>query len=94
MSQVITKITSDGQSLIHTGPASVGSVTLVAGVAAIATCQITDAVSAGGGTDIVTNLSALTSDSKTIQFNGVKVTTGVYLEAIAGAGATVIVELI
>jgi len=94
MSQVITKITADGQSLIYSGPAAVGSVTLVAAAGAAAACQITDAITSGGSDDIVVNLTAVAGTSISISFSGVKATTGVYLEAISGVGAALIVELI
>lgn len=70
-----------------------GTVTLVAGNAT-ATCQITDATAGGGSVDIVTNLSTAANGSVSIPFSGADAQDGVYLEAIAGSGATVIVELL
>ncbi len=90
MSNTISRTTTGA---FVAGPASVGAVTLVAG-GATATCQITDATAGGGSVDIVTNLSTAANGSVSIPFKGVDAQDGVYLEAIAGSGATVIVELL
>ena len=91
MSQVTSR-TSAGAH--HSGSCRVGTIVLAAGASAAARATVTDAT-AGSSTDYIAyDIAAVAGTSIAIPFHGVDANNGVYLEAISGAGARVIVEII
>jgi hypothetical protein len=86
-------VSGAAQGALH-GSGRVGVIILVAGVGAAARCQITDATAASGTVDIIEDLAAVQGTSVVVPLSGVQAKSGVYLEAISGAGAVVIVELL
>lgn len=72
----------------------VGTVVLAAGASAAARATITDAT-AGSSTDYIAyDIAAVAGTTVAVPLNGVDANNGVYLEAISGGGARVMVEII
>lgn len=91
MSQ-ITSRTSTGAHF--TGSCRVGTVVLAAGASAAARATITDAT-VGSSTDyILHDIAAAAGETTSVVLHGVDANNGVFLEAISGSGARVMVEII
>ena len=79
---------------MSSGSASLAGAAAVAGSGAAARATITDAT-AGSSTDyIVYDIAAVAGSTTAVVLHGVDANNGVYLEAISGSGARVMVEII
>lgn len=82
-------VSATAQGALSNNNAVIGTITLVAGGTA-ATCNITDAVGAGG--DTIITLAAPANETVSVNLSGVTVVNGVFAEAVTGG--TVYVELL
>ena len=88
MSYALVHATSDGAGLVaNTANTVLRSATLVAGAAAAATVDLRDAVATAGAKKI-TSIAALQGTTAQVLLGDMDITNGIYVNAIAGSGAT------